>query len=306
VKPAPFSYHSPATVEETLAVLADLGADGKILAGGQSLIPILNMRLSSPPHLVDINRVGGLDTVTVDGVLRVGALARHAQVERDERVRRSCPLLSRALALVAHPAIRNRGTLCGALAHADPASELPGVLLLAGGSVEVARAGAPVREIPAADFFVGPLESDLDTGDLIVAARFPLLPPRTGTDFVEIARRHGDYALCGVGAMVAVDTDGLITSARTVYIGANPIALVLDLTEAVAGSRPESASYAAAGRLAHDAVDPDPDIHASAEYRRELAAVLTERGLAAAATRAAAAGTQVAALPPDGSAGEAV
>ncbi len=286
MKPAPFSYHSPTTVEETLALLAELGADGKVLAGGQSLIPILNMRLSSPPHLVDINRVAGLDKVESNGVLRVGAIARHAQVERDDQVRRSCPLLAQALRLVAHPSIRNRGTVCGALAHADPASELPGVLLLARGSVEVARAGAPVREIPAADFFVGPLESGLDTGDLVIAARFPLLPPRTGTEFVEIARRHGDYALCGVGAMVTVDTGGLITSARTVYIGCNPIALVLDLTETVAGSRQDSADYAAAGRLARDAVDPDPDIHASAAYRRELAAVLTERALAAAAAAA--------------------
>ncbi len=291
MKPAPFSYHSPATIEETLALLAELGAAGKVLAGGQSLIPILNMRLSSPPHLVDINRVAGLDTVDFDGILRVGALARHAQVERDDRVRRSCPLLSQALALVAHPAIRNRGTVCGALAHADPASELPGVLLLSGGSVEVARAGAPLREVPADKFFVGPLESDLAAGDLVVAARFPVLPPRTGTEFVEVARRHGDYALCGVGAMVTVDTGGRITSARAGYIGCNPVALVVDLTEAVAGSRPEAADYAAAGRLARDAVDPDPDIHASAEYRRELAAVLTERGLAAAATRAAAAGS---------------
>ncbi len=288
MKPAPFSYHSPATVEETLALLAELGADGKVLAGGQSLIPILNMRLSSPPHLVDINRVAGLDKVGVNGALRVGALARHAQVERDDQVARACPLLAQALRLVAHPAIRNRGTVCGALAHADPASELPGVLLLAGGWVEVARAGAPSREVPAADFFVGPLESDLDPGDLVVAAHFPLLPPRTGTEFVEVARRHGDYALCGVGAMVTVDTDRRITSARAVYIGSNPIALVLDLTEAVTGSRQESAGFAAAGRLAHDAVDPDPDIHASAEYRRELSAVLTERALAAAAARAVA------------------
>ncbi len=287
MKPAPFSYHSPTTVEETLALLAELGAGGKILAGGQSLIPILNMRLSSPPHVVDINRVAGLDTVESYGALRVGALARHAQVERDDRVRRSCPLLAQALRLVAHPAIRNRGTVCGALAHADPASELPGVLLLAGGSVEVARAGAPVREVPAAEFFVGPLESDLAAGDLVIAARFPVLPPRTGTAFVEVARRHGDYALCGVGAMVTVDADTRMTSARAVCIGSNPTALVLDLTEPVAGSRPESADYAAAGLLARAAVDPDPDIHASAEYRRELSAVLTERALAAAATAAA-------------------
>jgi aerobic carbon-monoxide dehydrogenase medium subunit len=287
VKPAPFTYHSPATVPETLSLLAELGTSGKVLAGGQSLIPILNMRLSSPAHLVDINQVGGLDTVSAHGDLRVGALARHARVERDGQVRRGCPLLAQALRLVAHPAIRNRGTVCGALAHADPASELPGVLLLTGGSVEVARAGAPVRDVAAADFFAGPLEPTLEAGDLVVAARFPLLAPRTGTEFTEIARRRGDYALCGVGAMVTVDGGGEVTAARAVYIGSNPVPLVLDLTDAIGGRRPDSAGYAAAGRLARAAVDPGPDIHATAEYRRELSAVLTERALATAAARAA-------------------
>jgi carbon-monoxide dehydrogenase medium subunit len=287
VKPAPFAYHSPATIEDTLALLAELGTGGKVLAGGQSLIPILNMRLSSPPHLVDINRVAGLDTVDVNGSLRVGALARHAHVERDDRVRRDCPLLAQALRLVAHPAIRNRGTVCGALAHADPASELPGVLMLTGGSVEVARAGAPARVVAAADFFVGPMESALEAGDLVIAARFPVTPLHTGTEFAEVARRRGDYALCGVGAMVTVAADTEVTSARAVYIGCNPTPLVLDLTEAIGGSRPQAADYTAARRLARSAVDPDPDIHASAEYRRELSAVLTERALAAAAARAA-------------------
>ncbi len=288
MKPAPFRYSSPATVDEALALLAHAGGDGKVLAGGQSLIPILNMRLSSPAHLVDINRVTGLDTVDVDGWVRVGALARQSRVEHDDRVRRQCPLLVQALRLVAHPVIRNRGTVCGSLAHADPASELPAVLVLLGGVVEVARAGAPDKEVAAADFFTGPMEPALDTEDLVIAARFPAVPPQTGTEFVEVARRHGDYALCGVCATVTVDDDAGITSARAAYISANPLPLVLDFTDMLAGARPDTADFTAAGLRASAAVDPDADIHASAEYRRELAGVLTERALMVASRRAAA------------------
>lgn len=288
MKPASFSYSSPATVDEALAVLAQLGEDGKVLAGGQSLIPILNMRLSSPAHLVDINRVAGLDTLDANGWIRVGALARHARVERDERVRRMCPLLAQALRLVAHPVIRNRGTVCGALAQADPASELPATLALLGGVVEVARADAPVREIAAADFFTGPMESALEVDELIIAARFPVVPAGTGTEFTEVSRRRADYALCGVGAMVTVDEGEQITSARAAYVSVNPTPLVIDLTEVLAGARSDTADFAAAGRLARDTVHPKTDLHASADYRRELAAVLTERALAAAAHRAVA------------------
>jgi carbon-monoxide dehydrogenase medium subunit len=286
VKPAPFSYSSPDTVAEALAVLARWGGDGKVLAGGQSLIPLLNMRLSSPAHLVDINRVAGLDSLEVDGQVRVGALARHARVERDERVRSSCPLLAQALRLVAHPVIRNRGTVCGSLAHADPAGELPAVLVLLGGTVEVAHDGMAVREVAAAEFFTGPMESALDDGDLMVAVRFPVTGPRTGTEFTEVSRRHGDYALCGVAAVVTLDEDGCITTARTTSISANPIPLALDCTEMLAGSRAAEADFASAGRFARDAVTPTSDIHASAEYRSELAGVLTERALATAAMRA--------------------
>ncbi len=291
MKPAPFSYSSPATVDEVVALLAQLGGEGKVLAGGQSLIPILNMRLSSPAHLVDINRVTGLDTLDVNGWVRVGALARHSRVEHDDRVRRQCPLLVQALRLVAHPVIRNRGTVCGSLAHADPAGELPATLVLLGGVVEVARAGMPVKEIAAADFFTGPMEPALAASDLVVAARFPTVQRQTGTEFVEVARRHGDYAICGVGATVTVDDDARITSARAAYISVSPVPLVVDFTDVLAGRRPDTADFAVAGRQARDAVDPDPDLHASAEYRRELAGVLTERALMVAAQRAAAGDT---------------
>lgn len=301
MKPAPFTYHAPRTVSEALALLAELGGEGKVLAGGQSLIPILNMRLSSPAHLVDINRLLELDTlevnppddvvdfagVPVTDAVRVGALVRHSQAETDQRVRRQCPLLARALRLVAHPAIRNRGTVCGALAHADPSGELPAALVLLEGTVEVARAGRPPRPIPARDFFIGPMESALEAGDLVVAARFPVIPPGTGTEFTEVARRSGDYALCGVAAMVGIEAGGEVSSARVACSSVSPTPLLLDVSEALAGARPEDADYPAAGRLVREAVTPEADIHASAEYRRELAAALTERALATAASRAA-------------------
>jgi aerobic carbon-monoxide dehydrogenase medium subunit len=292
MKPGPFAYSAPTSVGETLQVLADLGPDGKVLAGGQSLIPILSMRLATFPHLVDINRVSELDTIeplTSNGHgVRVGALARHSHVERSPVTALACPALVQALRFVAHPAVKNRGTVCGALAHADPSSELPAMLALLGGSVEVAQAGQPARLVPAAEFFLGPLESALGPGDLVIAARFPAVGGRSGTGFLEVSRRRGDYALCGVGAAVTLDDDLRIVSARAAYVSVSPTPLVLDLTDAVAGRPASTADYAAAGRQARSAVSPEADIHASAEYRRELAMVLTERVLAAAARRAGA------------------
>jgi carbon-monoxide dehydrogenase medium subunit len=288
VKPSPFAYSAPESLDEALDVLARAGGDAKVMAGGQSLVPILNMRLAAPAHIVDINRVPGLAHVTVDdNAVRIGALARHAEVERDVAARAALPLLGQALRLVAHPVIRNRGTTVGSLAHADPSGEMTAVLALTGGSVTASRAGA-TREIAAADFFLAPLESALGAGEVAVAARFPLLPPRTGTTFVEVARRHGDYAMCGVAAAVTVDENGRITAARTAYISMSPTPLVLDLVEPVAGHAVAEADWDAAAELAAGQVDPEPDIHASAAYRRHLARVLTARALAEAAGRAVA------------------
>lgn len=288
MKPSPFAYSAPESLDEALEVLARVGDDGKVMAGGQSLVPILNMRLAAPAHIVDINRVAGLAHVTVEeDCVRIGALARHAEVERHLAARAALPLLGQALRLVAHPVIRNRGTTVGSLAHADPSGEMTAVLALTGGSVTAARAGSS-REIEAADFFLAPLESALEPGELAVAARFPRLPARTGSTFVEVARRHGDYAVCGVAAAVTLDDDGAITAARTAYISMSPTPLVLDLGEAVAGQQPAAAAWDAAGELAAGQVDPEPDIHATAHYRRHLAQVLTARALAEAAGRAAA------------------
>ncbi len=287
MKPSPFAYSAPTSLAEALSVLAEVGADGKVLAGGQSLVPILNMRLAAPAHIIDINRIPDLAFVRVeDGGVRIGALARHADVERDDPAFDALPLLRQALRLVAHPVIRNRGTTVGSLAHADPSGEMTAVLALTGGTVEVARQGS-TRTVGAEEFFVAPLESAVEPGELAVSAHFPAPPPHTGTAFVEVARRHGDYAVCGLAAMVTLQQDGTIGVARAAYISVGPTPVVLDLTEAVHGQAVADADWAAAGRLAQDQVDPEPDIHASADYRRHLVGVLTGRALREAAGRAA-------------------
>jgi carbon-monoxide dehydrogenase medium subunit len=298
MKPAPFTLHVPTTLDEALDALADTGQDAKVLAGGQSLIPLLNMRLASPRHLVDVNGVGGLDRIDAgpSGV-RVGALARHAEVEHHRGAAEVVPLLAQALRLVAHPVIRNRGTTVGSLAHADPSGEMTAVLTLLGGEMELARKGA-TRTVPAADFFLGPLESCLEPGELAVSAWFPALPARTGTAFCEVARRHGDYAMCGVAAAVTLDGEGRVARARTSYISMSATPVVLELTDAVVGQLPDTADWGAAAQLSADGLDPEPDIHATAEYRRHLGIVLTRQALGEAALAAASAGRSVPSLEP--------
>ena len=203
MKPAPFVHHAPRTVEEAVAVLAEVGHDGKVLAGGQSLIPILNMRLASPAHLVDINRVAGLDAVTVSRRrVRVGALVRHAGWSAHEEAYAALPLLRQALVNVAHPAIRNRGTTVGSIAHADAAGEMPAILALTDGVVEAAATAGPREIACAATSSSAPLETSLAAEELAVAVRFGRFAAGTGTAFAEPARRHGDYAMAGVGAAV--------------------------------------------------------------------------------------------------------
>jgi aerobic carbon-monoxide dehydrogenase medium subunit len=280
VKPPPFAYHRPETVEQAARLLADLGDDAKVIAGGQSLVPLLNFRLAAPAYLVDVNHLG-LDSVTVTGgALDVGATVRVARLLDDPAVAAAAPLLAEAAGWVAHPVIRNRGTVCGSLAHADPAAELPAVLALVGGEVEVVawRAGRlATRRVAAADLFAGPLQTTLDADELVVAARFPALPARTGWAVEELARRHGDYALAGVALTVTVDGDGAPVAARAAYLSCAPAPLVVDIGPA--DGAPLRDRVAAA-------LDPTDDIHATAAYRRHLAGVLTERAYDRALARA--------------------
>ena len=287
MKPPPFGYLRPESLDDALRLLGESGNDAKVLAGGQSLVPLLSMRLAAPRQLVDINRVSELAYVRVDGnTVRVGALARQADVERDDRAAAVQPLLRQALRLVAHPTIRNRGTVVGSLAHADPASELTAVLAVLGGAVRLASARG-ARTVPAEQFFLGPLSTSAAADELVVEASFPGRPPRNGSAFVEVSRRHGDYAICGVAVCVTVDEDGELQAGKAAFISVGPTPVVVELSEAVTGTH-------VGGDLSdvHDAVcaavTPEPDIHASAEYRRHLAGVLAVRAIREAAQRAAA------------------
>jgi aerobic carbon-monoxide dehydrogenase medium subunit len=288
VKPPAFAYHAPRSLDGALAILAELGEDGKVLAGGQSLVPMLNMRLVAPAALVDIGRLGELDTVEVaDGQVRVGATVRHARLHRDEQVAVAQPVLRQALRWVAHPVVRNRGTVVGSLAHADPAAELPAVLALLGGQVELVSTSGR-RTVAAHDYLRGPLESDTRPGELAVAATFPLAPPRTGSAVVELARRHGDYALAGVAATVTVDDDRQVRRARAAFLGVGGVPIVVELTDALAGQPADALATEEAAARCRDAIEPDDDVHATADYRRHLAGVLVTRALVEASGRATA------------------
>ena len=273
MKPAPFAYLRPSTLEEALAALAETQG-AKVLAGGQSLVPLLSMRLAAPSMLVDINALPGLGHVTADateaggGGVRVGALARHADVLGSAEAREAQPLLAMALSHVAHPTIRNRGTTVGSLVHADAAAEMPMVLRLLEGSVDVASVRGR-RTVPAAELFAGPLESTLAHDEVAVEAFFPALAPGAGVAFSEIARRHGDYALVGVAALVETE-GGEVTRARVGFVSVSDVPTVVDVTDALEDP---------AGKALAD-LEPADDIHATAAYRAHLVKVLTPRVLA--------------------------
>lgn len=286
MKPPSFAYHRPGTLREAVAVLAEVGAEGKVLAGGQSLVPLLNMRLAAPAHLVDINFVPELRYVRVtDGAVRVGALARHSDVERDAAAYEAIPLLRRATRTVAHPAIRNRGTTVGSVVHADPAAELPAVLVLLGGEVELASA-AGRRRVPAGEFFLGPLTSAIGPDEVAVEVTFPVPPPGTGSAWLEVSRRAGDYALAGVGVTVTAGADRRIVRAGAACAAVGDVPVPVDLTAAMAGQPLDAADWAGAAALVGAAVDPEDDLHATAAYRRHLVTVLAERAGRAAALEA--------------------
>lgn len=285
MKPAPFDYHRAASLDDAVDMLAATG--GKVLAGGQSLVPIMSMRLASPTALVDINHVVGIDAIEVDDVgVRIGALTRHRRLETDQPAYAANPLLRRTLRHVAHATIRNRGTTVGSLVHADPAAEMPAVLRLLCGHVDVVSRDRGSRRIEAADFFVGPLESALEHDEIAVSAYFPHPRRGAGSAWVELARRHGDYAMVGVGALVELDADRCVAAASVALISVGLTPVVVDVTSAVASAPAAEETWGAALDLVSEAVDPEGDIHASAAYRAHLARVLTARALTSAATDA--------------------
>jgi aerobic carbon-monoxide dehydrogenase medium subunit len=289
VKPVDFDLHRPVTLDAALALLADYGDDARVLAGGQSLVPLLNFRLARPGHVVDIGRVPGLGDLheTRDGLV-VGAMVRQSRAERAPAVATRCPLLAAALPWIAHPPIRARGTICGSLAHADPAAELPAVAVALDATF-AAFSTAGRREIAAADFFQGHLTTALRADELLAAVRFPAAAPGTGAAFCEASRRRGDFAMAGVAAQVTL-ADGVIADARICVSGVAGVPVRCAASErALLGSAADPEALRAAAGAALDILDPPGDLHATAGYRRHLADVLLRRAVAEAYGRATAA-----------------
>jgi len=286
MKPPIFDYVVPASIDRAVAALADAGGDAKILAGGQSLVPMLNFRLLRPSILVDINRIPGLAFIeeTADSV-RIGALTRHFQVETSPVVARHFPVLSCAMTHVAHLAIRNRGTVGGSLSHADPAAELPLLAMLLDAELHIASP-ARKRAIAARDFFLDALTVDLGSAELVTEIVLPKLPPHTGWGFEEVARRHGDFALAAVAATLTV-SGGAIAQARLALTGVGPTPLRVPAAEdLLIGRALDAALISRSVNAVRDAITPETDLHASSDYRRHLAGVLTGRALGAAWDRA--------------------
>jgi CO/xanthine dehydrogenase FAD-binding subunit len=281
MKPSAFEYHAPRSLDEALALLGRYGSDAKPLAGGQSLIPAMNFRLAAPAVLVDLNPVAELAHVTQnDGALTIGAMTRHRTVERSDLVARAVPLLSDAIRFVAHAAIRTRGTMGGSLAHADPAAELPAVMIALDARFTLrSRNGA--RTIPAVEFFTGLFATSLDPGELLTDVTIPAASPRTRHAFQEVSRRHGDFALAGVAAAVTLDGSGRCASVRVALLGIGDRPMLAErAARLLEGQTPTpDAIRTAAEAFAREDIDPPNDIHASSDYRRHLAAVLMRRAL---------------------------
>lgn len=289
MKPASFRYFRPDTLDEALALMAEHAGDAKPLAGGQSLVPAMNFRIAQPAVLVDLNRVTALASVarSGDGGLRVGGMTRHRMLEHSPVVREAAPLVAEAMPFVAHPPIRTRGTIGGSLAHADPAAELPAVMLAIGASL-VLRSRTGTRTLAAADFFLGLYATALEPDELVTEIVVPPQASRTGWAIDEVARRHGDYALAGVAAEITLDSSGSVASARIALFSVHDRSvLATKAAGALVGAKPSDEAIRAAARAAarHDA-EPSPDIHASAEYRRHLVEILTRRVVRRAADRA--------------------
>jgi aerobic carbon-monoxide dehydrogenase medium subunit len=286
MKPPRFDYVLPRSLEEALAILAQHGDQAKVLAGGQSLVPLLNFRLVRPAYLVDLNDIPGLDGIRVDGGhLAIGAMTRQRAVETSTLVRERSPLLAEAMPQIGHVQIRNRGTIGGSLAHADPAGELPAVVAALEGEL-VLRSKRGERRLTPQQFFVAYLTTAAEPDELLVEARVPVTPPRTGTAFMEVSRRHGDFALVGVAVTVTVDTGGICTACAIAVTGVGPTPVVArDAERALVGVKPTPDAFENAGRRVSSALEPDSDLHASSDYRKHLAGVLTRRALARAAER---------------------
>jgi len=278
-----FEYEAPTTVAEALGLLAEHQDEASVLAGGQSLVPLLALRLARPAVLVDINGLHELSGVSrAAGRVTIGALTREYQAEESDDVAEALPLLAAALPLIGHEAIRSRGTIGGSLAHGDPAAELPAVAVALDAEF-VVRSQSGERVIPAADWFQGYLSTARNPDEILVEVRFPAAPAGTGAAFEEVARRHGDFAMVGLAASLTL-ADGAISDARLAFSGvADAPVRASEAEDLLAGQQPSAELFAEAARRATADLEPPADLHGSSEYRKQVAGALVRRGLAAAA-----------------------
>lgn len=280
LKPAAFEYLRPTSLEEALKLLDERGDEAKIIAGGQSLVPIMNMRLATPKCLIDINQIHELRYIEADDeVVRIGALTRQSELEQSELIKERIGLLSEAVPFIGHVQTRNRGTIGGSIVHADPTAELPMALLTLGGSVQISSL-EETRTVPADEFFITYLTTDVMPNELLTEVRIPYTLDRQGYAFTEISRRHGDFALVAAACHMVLDDQGRVSSGRLVLGGVDAVPLLVEEAfEVMIGEKLSASLIERIQEIVEDTVDPESDLHATADYRRHLAKVLTARVL---------------------------
>lgn len=288
MKPAPFEYHAPTSLEQALDLMSQHAGEAKILAGGQSLVPAMNFRVVQPSLLIDLNRVVELSFIREEGnAIRVGAMARERHLEFDASIEKRIPLLHEAVPNIAHPQIRNRGTIGGSIVHADPAAELPMLMVALNARLKGKNKSAE-RWIDAKDFFAGMFTTALEPDEILAEIEIPFMPPRTGWSFMEVAPRSGDYAMMGVAALVTLDKDGKCKSATLVYLNAGdgPVDAVASAQMLAGESLSDKSIESTAVHASENEINPFGNIHASTDFQRHLAKVLTQKALKQAAQRA--------------------
>lgn len=284
MKPSPFTYHAPRTMDDALATKAELGGDCRVLAGGQSLVPLMRFRLANPAHLLDINLISGLDSIDeVNGHIAIGALVRYADVLENASIRSAAPLLTEVVGLVGHAQIRNRGTVCGSLAHNDPSAELPATMLAMGGEVTV-RSASGERVVAAGDLFTGPFSTSIGDDEIVVEARFATWPDGTGYSFTEMTRTYNGFPVAGAAALVHM-SDGIVESVGLGLCGVAGTSVASAAGEEMVGQPPSDELMAEVADAAVADLDPPADVHGGTEYRRGVARSCVRRALQNAVAR---------------------
>ncbi|MFC7392842.1 FAD binding domain-containing protein [Scopulibacillus cellulosilyticus] len=287
MKPAVFDYYNPESLKESLVLLDKYGFDAKILSGGQSLVPMMNMRLARPEILIDINNIEELNYIRLkEDEMIIGGLTRHCQIENSEEVKNACPLLTEGIKLIGHSQIRSRGTIGGSIVHADPTAELPVILTTLNGTVTLAS-NEGERTLSTDEFFLTYLTTTIEPNEILVSVQIPLPKPRSGQAIEEFTLRSGDFAIVLASAAVTLDASGQVEEARLVLGGVDGIPVVLDeVTDQLIGKTADDDLIKDAANIIEDLIDPEPDIHATAEYRKDLSKTLSRRVLERAIRRA--------------------